>query len=75
MSNAAQSARKAALALAAHTREEDLNDNQFEAALSNCAYYYGIDVPSARIAFDGLTADEFLGAAAPTTAMRVAPWA
>jgi hypothetical protein len=49
----------AAIELAACTREADLTDAQFEGAISNCAFYYGIDVASAREAFDNLSADQF----------------
>lgn len=58
---AKQAAHKAALAVASYTRDTDLSAEQFEACLSNCAFYYGIDVASAREAFDNLSSDEFWG--------------
>lgn len=61
MSFATDLAHYAAIELAAITRSADLDDRQFDVALSNCAFYYGIDVASAREAFDGLSADEFWG--------------
>jgi hypothetical protein len=61
MQTAKLAAHAAAIELAAATRETDLSDAQFEGALSNCAFYYGIDVPSVREAFENLSADEFWG--------------
>jgi hypothetical protein len=75
MRTAAQTAKLAALLLATYTRDTDLSDSEFAAALSNSAFYYGIDEQSTLSAFNDLSADEFWGGSAPTSQpVKTVPW-